>query len=113
MKNNTTYKYLSVYSIVNVIYLLGLLIISLIYRLYPELLFPRFLAIIPISLILYLLTMLPYLHIVCYIVYSLVYVIRFARDKCLSKVIFTLCVSIVAVLLNVYWIVNGKPFLVN
>lgn len=110
---NTTYKYLSVYSVVNVIYLLGLLIISVVYKIYPELLFPKFLAFIPISLTLYLLTMLPYLHIVYYITYSFVYVRRFTFDKCLSKVIFTLCVSIMAVLLNVYWIVNGKPFLVN
>ncbi len=113
MKSDTTYKYLSVYWIVNVIYLLGLLIISLVYRIYPELLFPRFLAFIPISLTLYLLTMLPYLHIVYYIAYSFVYVRRFTCDKCPSKVIFTLCFSIAGILLNIYWIVNGKPFLVN
>lgn len=113
MRSNTMHRYLSVYSIVNIFYLLGLLVISLISRLYPELSFPRFLAIIPISLISYLLAKLTLCHIIYYIVYSLVYVIKFICDKYFLKAIFTLCISILGILLNLYWIMNGKPLLVN
>lgn len=113
MNSNTMHRYLSVYSIVNIIYLSGLLIISLIYRQYPELLFPRFLAIIPISLILYLLAMLPYCHIIYHIIYSFMYMRKYIYDKSSSKALYTLCVSAFGVLLNFYWIINGKPFLVN
>lgn len=81
MNSNTMHRFLSVYSIVNIIYLFGLLIISLIHRQYPELLFPSFLAFIPISLIIYLLVMLPYFHIVYYIILSFLCVRKYIQEK--------------------------------
>lgn len=106
-------RILSIYSIVNIIYLLILLLISVFYRINSELLFPQFLALIPISLIFYLLAKLPICHIVFYVIYTFFCIGMSIKEKCRMKILFTIFLSVFGILLNVYWLINGKLFLVN
>ncbi len=116
MKNKgTAYRILSVYAIVNVIYLMCFLVIWIINLIIP-LTIPNalnFLAVFPISLILYLLIKLPFVHIIYYIVYLKIFAVRFKAEKSKARIISTIVLSLSGILLNTFWWINGQPFLVN
>lgn len=113
MGNNAIYKGFSLYSVINILYLMILLFISLFANIYPDMLFPKALSFLPASLIIYLLAQLTYCHIVYHSVYLFVCLKKFIHEKSLPKALFTVLISLSGIFLNLYWIPNGKPFLVN
>ncbi len=107
------HRILSIYAIVNIAYLLLLLIFNLALQ---GLTVPSglaFLFVFPASLVFYMLYKLPFVHILFHIIYLIISIIGFKTEKSRAKKTRTIIISASGILLNIFWLINGQPFLVN
>lgn len=96
-KTNTAFRYLSIYAIVNVVYILLVFGCTFIY---VGVLADAF-GVLFFSFFFYVEYFLMVLHIVYFIAYLIIFMIKFIRAKCIRNIVFTVIISTLGLFLNI------------